>query len=670
MALWAAACTILPWQSLLSELPLLRVVIAVTVFCAPGAALRASASDGGGTIATQLLFGFVASWTAVGLAGLGGSLLGLPVAGIRLLLVASGMAALGAGVARRRPRPRTSVSLDDVWTLTVLGLALLIGARLAFAPYVGGDDITHVARIIAFQQREHLGYQPLALGGDNVLPPRYWLSFWPLWQALLATLAAVHPLALTANHLGPILAAISLLAVYDLGRALGMTRRLATFGVTAQIALLLCLLARTRAGWIFFDRVAEDKFLAFFLLAPVALACLTRALSPTRGAGAFVRLACAWLALAFSHPTSLGMVSLVGAAYCGLEVVLSRSRRRAALCLTVVVVITAAAASVRLIPHPFFEKLERGPEARFAAVLEDENTRGRIYIIPGTGYFGVGADTAPPAAQLVGSIVLLIALWFARRDRTARLLVASLGIVGLAIAPHTGWLLGKALPPFHLWRIICLVPFGIAAAFVGGLATSAALRMRRVPPWLWTAARSVPTLLLVAVAILTLGFRATSLTSLDPPRGWREHVIGVRFDERKRNRVTYAEVEAMTGFLRRLVPPGAVVLGDGRTNNLLPSMSSSASLVCFRSVHQTMLHGELSREQAAHRCNGLKKLLAGKSTPEEALGFLNEHHVQFALLGGRSDWLDAIPAELLPRRILADAGTFRLYLLEPTEQPT
>lgn len=652
----------------MGELELLRVGMGVIILCAPGAALRASAGDGGGTIATQLLFGFVASVATVGLAGLGGSLLGLPALAVRALLVGAGIAALWVGISRREPRPRAGLAAGEVWTLTVLAIALLIGARLAFAPYVGGDDITHVARITAFQQREYLGYQPLALGGDNVLPPRYWLSFWPLWQALLAALAAVHPLALTANHLGPILAAMSLLAVYDLARALGMSRLLATFAVTAQIALLLCLLARTQAGWVFFDRVAEDKFLAFFLLAPIALACLTHALSPAQGPGAYARLACAWLALAFSHPTSLGMVSLVGAAYCGLEVALSRARRRAALCLAIVVVITGAAASVRLVPHPFFDKLERGPAARFAAFLEDENARGRISIIPGTGYFGVGSYTAPVTAQLVGLVVLLIALGYARRERTARLLVASLGIVALAIVPYTGWLLGKVLPPFHLWRIICLVPFGIGAAFVCEVAARATLRTTIERSRLRLAAHAVPIVVLGAIATLTFGLRATSLTSLNPPRGWREQVIGVRFDQRKRNRVPYADVEAMTGFLRALVPPGAVVLGDGRTNNLLPSMSSSVSVVCFRSVHQTMLHGELSREQAANRCSLLKKLLSGSLSPSDALGFVNEHDVQFAVVGGPSEWLDAIPTDLVPRRLLAEAGSLRLYRLGPASR--
>ena len=667
MALWGAALLV-PWQPLLGELSWLRVAIAVALFCAPGFALASTpANDGSASPGARVLFGFVLSVMAVGLGGLAGSLLGLRTAWLEVLLVASGMAAIGTGVRRNGARALLPSPRADIWTMAVLGAAFLLGARLAFAPYIGGDDLTHVARITAFQQQDHLGFAGLALGGENVIPPRYWLSFWPLWQALLATVAAVHPLALTANDLGPVLAVLALLAVYDLGRALGMSRRLVTFAVAAQIALLLGLVARTQPGWLFFERLTEDKFLAFFVLAPAAFAALARLLAqPHRGT--LIRLACAWLALAFSHATSLGMAFLVGAAWCTLELLAAMPRRAAIpaplLALALLLGITGAAATVRLVPHPFNDKLSQGPAARFASVQEDENSQGRINIVAGTPFFGIGEGAAPLGARLLGASVLVVALVRARRERLARFLVASLGVVALAVVPYTGWLLGKVVPPFHLWRMLCLVPFGIAAAFVARLAAERiASRHASAGRPLHIAGAVVPVVLLLVVALAAFAWHLPPLTSVNPPRGWREQVVSVRFDKRKRARVAYADVRAMADALGRLVPAHAVVLGDGRTNNLLPSMSARVALVCFRSVHQTMLHGELGREAARARCIGQKDLLAGKLSSDEAAAFLARNHVRFALVGAPESWLDALPPEVRGRELVAESGPLRLYRL-------
>lgn len=663
-ALYAAAW-IVPWPALLHGAGWLRALLATSLLCLPGYAIAGLRPEddaaGGDGVATRLLLGFSTSLAVVGIVGLGGSLLRVPT-GVATVVIAVALALVlraavlraGAGILVPRLAPGS-----DPWSAVVVAAALLLGASLAFAPYVGGDDFTHVARVVAFGQNERLGYSALALGGPNVLPPRYWLSFWPLWQALVARLAHVHPLALTANDLGPLLAPLALLAVADLARALGASARLAALAVAAQLALLLCAPARTQPGFLFFDRLGEDKFVAFFVLAPVAFAALARVVAaPRPTAAAYARLACAWVALAFSHPTSLGMTFLVAGAFGTLELVCARAWRATLTALAIVVAVTSGAASVRLVPHPFFDKLERGPEARFASVEQDENPQARINLVAGTPFFGVGRGAAPLGAQAIGGLVLAVALASARRDRLARFVAASLGVVGLAVVPYTGWLIGKVLPPFHLWRILCLVPFGLGAALLARrVATRAPRHVARL------AGVALPALLLVAAAGATWGLGVVRTGAAAPPQGWREQLVTVRFDKRKRMRVPYADLLAMQEHIARLVPAGDVVLGDGRTNNLVATLSSRVSVVCFRSVHQTMLHGEMSRADARARCAGQKDLLAGQLPPDAAAEFLSRFGVRWVLAGGGDAWLDAIPATVVSRTPVAAAGSLTLYRL-------
>lgn len=666
-ALYLAAW-LLPWTVLLRGAGWLRALLAVGLLCLPGyslAGLGASAGDArddaSDDFATRVLLGFSSSLAVIGLVGLAGSLLGIPIALATAIVAGAFALALGAAVRHGGARvlaPRLGAG-GDAWSSVVLAATLVLGATLAFAPYVGGDDFTHVARVVAFGQNDHLGYSGLALGGRNVLPPRYWLSFWPLWQALVSHLGAVHPLQLTANDLGPLLAPLALLAVANLARALGASARLAALAATAQLALLLCALGRTQPGFLFFDRLTEDKFVAFFLLAPVAFAALARLLAAERPRpGAYARLACAWLALAFSHPTSLGMAFLVGGVFCALEIVGTRTWRPALPALAILLAVTAGAASVRLVPHPFFDKLEKGPEARFASVEEDDNPQARINLVAGTPFFGVGRGAAPLGAQAVGGVVLAVALASARRDRMARFVAAALGVVALAVVPYTGWLVGRILPPFHLWRILCLVPFGLGTAL---LARLVARRVARGTAR--TAALVLPALLVLATAGATWGLHAVSLSALAPPQGWREQLVTVRFDKRKRMRVPYADLLAMQEQIAHLVPAGDVVLGDGRTNNLVTTLSSRVEVVCFRSVHQTMLHGEMSRPDARTRCAGQKDLLGGKLAPADAAAFLARFGVGWILAGGGDAWLDAIPESLVPRTLATDAGSLKLYRL-------
>jgi len=274
--LWLA-----PWSTPLADWPYLRAWIAVLVFCVPGLGLdlllRRSPALG---IGERLPAAFAFSLALTSVLGLLGRLLGAHLAVIDgavllagALIVACAVRALCRSGGAEAPRgPRQSVLVT-----AALALALFAGAALCTSPPIAADDFTHGARIAAFQQQP-LGFDRLAFAGPTSITPRYWAALWPVSESLLAAKAGVAGLQLLAL-MAPLLAVLALLAVRNLALELGLSHALAVLAVLGQLAALALLGDRLQPGRAFFGRLGEDKFLAIFLLAPIACALLARYLA-------------------------------------------------------------------------------------------------------------------------------------------------------------------------------------------------------------------------------------------------------------------------------------------------------------------------------------------------------------------------------------------------------
>lgn len=673
--LWLLLFAWLPWQTALAGSALGRTLVALLLFCVPGFCLHALLDEERELdLALRLPAGLCLSVGVTGLLGFFGCVAGLPsgfVSGGLLVtgLLALVLLALRGGLAVPARAPRDTERLID---LAALGAALLLTAWLCVAPSLGSDDLTHVARVAAFQQRPQLGFGGIAFGGDNVIAPRYWLAFWPLVEAVLSTLADVQPLELTTNHLGGLLGFVGGLAVFNLARTLGLSRRLAVLAVLAQTTGLLLTALRDQPGLLFFNRVAEDKFFAFFVLAPIVLQIVVSYLErPARRTVA--RVVLAWLALLFSHPTSLGMVALVVGGFCALELLFG-ARREAALVLAVIVPLTGAAAVVRFVPHVYHQRVFFDVET---ASEEKEVTAGRkrrVAQIPGTRFYGIGPAAVGTTGRVLGVAVLGLALLRVRRQRTARYVAAALGVVAAAVFPYTGWILGSLLTPFHLWRILCLVPFGIGTAFVLALGRDALARrlasrpeLRRRSGRLALAACGV-VLVALPVTIATRG--GSRLTALSRPAGWQDTLV---LSARKRKfdwKLPYDNLEQLARVLQDASDGRAVLIADRGLNDLVPSLSAGAALLVFRSAAQSTLHAGIPLADARRRWDAQSRLTANEATPEEAAAFLADNGVELVLTGEQTPWLHAIPAAVLPRTLVARVGALELYRLGASARPS
>jgi len=657
-----------PWPDALGGWPWLRVLIALLLFSVPGFCLHALLDPRRELDATtRLPGGLTLSVAVTGLLGFTGSVLGLPTGFVTGGLFAVGwvgivlLARRGGVVVKRPARPDSDALLDAA----ALGVALLVTGWLCIAPVLGSDDLTHVARVTAFQQRSHLGFGGIAFGGDNVIAPRYWLAFWPLCEAILSSLASVQPLELTTNHLGGLLGVAAGLAVFGLARTLGLTRRLAVVAVIAQSAGLLLMAARDQPGVLFFNRVTEDKFVAFFVLAPAVLQTIAAHFGrPSRGS--LARVALAWSALVFSHATSLGMVALVAGGFCALELLFG-TRREAALVLALIVPLTGAAAMVRFVPHVYLDRVYFDVQS---AAEDQEVTAGRkrrIAVVRGTRFYGIGPAAVGATGRVLGATVLLVALACAPRRRDARYVAAALGTVTIGVVPYTGWILGALLTPFHLWRMVSLAPFGIGTAFLLALAGDAlGARATALPGGVRRTGRvalgSGLALLLVLVAAgVGSGSR---LTAFARPGRWQDALV---LHARKRNfhyRLPYPELAELSRVLRDATAGGAVLIADRGLNDLVPSLTADARLLVFRSGAQSALHAGIPLADARRLWDEQSRVVGGETAPQEVAAFLARNRVELVLTtASAKSWLAAVPPDLVPRTRVASVAGLDLYRL-------
>jgi hypothetical protein len=665
---WAAAW-VLPWQGALAAWPGLCSALGLLLFCVPGLALSLLLDDHEPRAhVTRLPDALLLSIAITGALGFAGSVAGASPRVVEIGLWLVGARALAVLAAHGLPSRTVGDGLRGALAAIALLCTALITARLCFSPVMGADDMTYVARMTWFQQTPALSFRGIVFGGAQLIAPRDWLSFWPLGEAIVGRLAGVHGLQLTTLYLGPLLGLLTVLAVFALARSLGMSARAAVVATTLQIALLLFLHGSNEPGRHFFQRLTEDKFLALCVLGPVALRLATRVFAG-EGGRLLTALAVGWAGIALVHPTALGILFLILGAYAALELLAARNAR-ALLVLAVVLPITGLAASVRFVPTDAPTQAYFDVESATQANAMTGARQRRVDVVPGTGFYGISTRAAQPRARAFGGIVLALALLRVRRDRVARYVAAGLGVAALAIVPQTGWLLGKLLTPFHLWRILSAVPYGIAAAFF--LRTVAARLVATDGHVAQLTRRASAVAPLLAVIVLTASaayaaanWRTFRIASLRVPTGWQERLDSrVKFD-RSRPRFPFADLLAVARTLDQAIDGQAVVLGEPEINSLIPSLSAKAVLVAFRSPSQTSLHSGKPIEDARRTWRIYQQLVAGDLSADAAVRFLRKRDVRFVVTATDAPWLAAIGSDVLPRRTLLTAGDLRVVELVP-----
>lgn len=332
---------------------------------------------------------------------------------------------------------------------------------------------------------------------------RYAFHIWIFLQAFLGEWLNADVVSLLRQTLPVLLAPLGIVAAYAWGKTFFGTARAALLALGIQ--LLIYVTFATTDGWGngFFARSAQDKFLVWLIVLPLALVFAWNFLR----AGNFSN----WLAYGATmiaglwvHPVSLFLVvlSLGGFALFNL---LSRSpfSRRRWLFLTV--------ASLPALLSPLVIRATTLPAVftvntpDVAAYLRLSN--GRLLFQP--PFYII--DPALIAHPLILVSIALLVLFAARLREDTRiqfLYGATLVPLALLINPFTARILGEMLTPWQLWRMT----WGLPVAFI---LSQILLERRTLPIAHWSPAKISSALILLLAAALVLSnlnFGRTLLT--------------------------------------------------------------------------------------------------------------------------------------------------------------
>jgi hypothetical protein len=491
LGVWISLWTT-PWQSWLAAWPWVRLIMSILMFAFPGALLLQLVSKQPPTRPSHhLTVGFAVSVALTSLLGLVAKVAHFPFQFITTSLLTLG----GIGLlvlTLRAPAPRVNFEAKTQVKTLAAALpflaAILLAGGLAVPPELDGDDYIYGGYITAYEYSESLNFDEVFFGTGHIGHIRFWLSGWPFVEAVIAKVSGLHTLQLIGVYLAPAFAALSMLAVFELGRAAGLSRGFAYLAAISQLVSLLFLGGRDQAGRIFFTRLTEDKVIAAFLLAPVLFRLVIDFLDDPEWPSLSL-LIFGGLALSFAHPTILGVASAILATYGLIELIVFRKAKAVSMLFIVLVAIASMQFSLRF--HPSTStgwQLFRGQDYGLGSLQqseslqqdEDENDDWqdqsgwdprRIKVIYGTRFHGANPNliwSLPFQVAIAGGVLALFQL---RKSRAARYIVASLIVVGFAIIPYTGWILGLAITPYQLWRVPWLTPFGVSIAFLVGLVT-------------------------------------------------------------------------------------------------------------------------------------------------------------------------------------------------------
>jgi hypothetical protein len=656
--------------------PQLGMGIALLLFIVPGAGLHALVAADDERPGMRLILGFAFSVALTGVLGLAGGVACLPFGFVMNGLWAVGAAALLVARPPALPRPRETINTASLLDHLPALVAVLTAARLCMYPAAGSDDFTHLGRVNAFLNATALGFQSLAFGDGATIPPRYWLAYWPLCEAVLAAKSGIAPIELN-KYLGVLLAPLAFLGVYQLASNLGLGRPLAGFAVIAQLAALIVLTAKSQPGHVFFHRLTEDKVMGAFVLMP---ACLASAAwffcRPTLRR--LLTTVLVYLSVALCHPTLLGIGYLVTLVYGAIELIVTPFRKHAAALLALLTLMVGAVSVLRFVQHPSRELYEFSLSPSPAEQVRDGRMK-RLEVADDGKAYTVARRVVPGEARIAGALVLTLALLHTRAVPAARYLAAALATVGLTLVPQTSWILASVLTPFHLWRVSWQTPFGIGLAFL-------IYSGRRLFPdqgrWVklgWLRAFRADVFgqaLLLAGALSVVAAHKEAFPALNLPPDWETAIYSgkeVRSGRIKCRR-RYQDLIQIGRWIDLQAHEGGLVLGDleAGSNEFLPSVSVRSRLLVFRGVTDTVFHGSVSHREAERRLAVAKRILHPSTPPDERLRLLSAEGIDYVLLCGveRWTWAEQLARET-PEQIglAAVAGDIRLYRVNRGPRP-
>lgn len=615
LILWLFFSTI-PWQTWL-KWESFQFLLGISIYIFPGLLTFHLFSENKNFSLFSILCGFVIAICFTGLLGVLARLFELNFIFIRSIFVLWGVFLLCTYFFKKLT---INFQFEKTTWWEKIILSITIGGVLFFAsitnpPLIHDDAFTYNALLYYFQNATALNFDfPSSLSRLEI--PRFWIAYWPLVEALISTFSGIDGLFITGTLLPPLLACFSSAAVYSLARTLGLSRMLAGIAVLAQGFSLMRLTRNNQPGDLFFQRLTEDKVVAAFVISIVLITLVIKYFDNPHNRKILL-IGISALAMAFTHPVQFGMTCMVIGVF-GLPFLLKKDMRLKYIFLIGVLTV------IVLIPYLFrFGGGEYSQTLSFSLSDVSENDEfarlgiRRVDIIEGTSFYGISRYLTVGLPYEMSLIAVVLSLFYFWRNKTAHYILSTFLVLGFAMFPYTGWIVGMFTTPFQLWRLTWQTPFGIAIAFVFWFGFEAIQKIKPLSKlfgeWL------TPLFYFSAYSLFIFGIiyiRPWTLSNIE-----RSNMDVNGF---------YANYLSTAEQMNQIETEGRpIIIGgpDAVTNSIIPSLTMKFIPYVFRV------------ETGGPQTQLWKSIVGDDVLVDERFSRLKENNIEYLLLKGQPDWV-------------------------------
>ena len=465
-----------------------RLGIALGVFIVPGILLYFLLEDDLLLPLSGILpVGFSLSVMFIGVIGLMGRIMGLSFETVKILFVLTGLIEL---ILLMLLKPNLMIhkqyfpgAFQDVIRNSPLLLALVLATLLTFHDKLFFiDDTTYLAYLTNWQHSSHLNFNNIVHKANAIEIGRFWLSMYPMGQALISKLSGVPGLLLLGNYLELFLVPLAVITSFWFACTLGISRKVAGLSTLIQISLYAWMIGdHWPVGTWFYQSMAEDKVSAVFLLAPVLFVFVLKFIQfPSKKNLILVFLS--GISLTLTHPVILLLSCAIALGFTGFSWTIAK---KTALPRLLQLILVFAIVMIPYLVIRLRDNLSTGYFPFNATSASTSFQIDRYARAIGDVFYGLNPEVLKfmdlpfPAGsisdlyQLFRLIPVSLALFGGflalRKLKESPLywyILSCVLLVLFATIPYTGWILGYFISAILIYRVSWFSPLGLASVVV------------------------------------------------------------------------------------------------------------------------------------------------------------------------------------------------------------
>lgn len=465
-----------------------RLGLALGVFIVPGALLYFLLEDDVLLPLSGILpVGFSLSTMFIGVIGLVGRIMGFSFETVKTLFVLTGLIELVLLMLLKpnlmKQREYFRGAFQDILRNAPLLLALVLATLLTLHDDLFFiDDTTYLAYLTNWQHSTHLNFNNIVHKVNVIELERFWLSMYPMGQALISNLSGVPGLLLLGNYLELFLVPLAVITSFWLACTLGLSRKVAGLAALLQISLYAWMTGEHwPVGMWFYQSMGEDKVSAVFLLAPVLFVFVLKFIQrPSKKNLILVFLS--GISLTVTHPVILLLSCAIASGMAGFSWVLAKKTTllRFLQLITVFAVSMTPYLVIRLSDNSSTDYFPFNAASAATSFLIDKYVR-----VTGDVFYGLNPEVlkfmdlplaegslsdlyqlfrlVPVSLALFGGILALRKL---KDSPLSWYILSSVSLVLFATIPYTGWILGYFISAILIYRVSWFSPLGLASVVI------------------------------------------------------------------------------------------------------------------------------------------------------------------------------------------------------------